>query len=106
MNTLSLLVFGPALLGLLLLFLPEKFSKAGKSLAFLGAVTFFVIGLEKLWGLRANPAALAHERFTWFAVAGLPVEYHLALDGLNYWLVLLTLFLVPLTMAATWNSIQ
>lgn len=106
MQTLSLLVFGPAILGLLLLFLPEKVGKAGKSLAFLGAVVFFVIGLEKLWGLRANPSVLAHERFTWFAVAGLPVEYHLALDGLNYWLVLLTLFLVPLTMAATWNSLK
>ncbi|MBI3131060.1 MAG: NADH-quinone oxidoreductase subunit M [Acidobacteria bacterium] len=106
MNTLSLLVFGPALLGLLLLFLPEKFGKAGKSIAFLGAVAFFVIGLQKLWGLRADPSVLAPERFTWFAVAGLPVEYHLALDGLNYWLVLLTLFLVPLTMAATWNSLK
>jgi NADH-quinone oxidoreductase subunit M len=108
MHTLSLLVFGPALLGLFLLFLPEKLAKVTKSMAFVGALVFFGIGLAQLAGLRANPAALAPERWVWFSLAGmnLPVEYHLALDGLNYWLVLLTLFLVPLTMAATWNSLK
>ncbi len=33
------------------------------------------------------------------------MDYHLAVDGLNLWLVLLTTFLVPLTLLGTWNSI-
>jgi NADH-quinone oxidoreductase subunit M len=46
------------------------------------------------------------ERFHWFSVVGLPVDYHLAADGLNLWLVLLTTFLTPLTMLGTYNSVQ
>ena len=34
------------------------------------------------------------------------MDYRLGLDGLNLWLVLLSTFLVPLTMLATWNSLK
>ena len=34
------------------------------------------------------------------------MDYRLAVDGLNLWLVLLTTFLVPLTLLGTWNSIN
>ena len=61
MNTLSLLVFGPAILGLLLLFLPERFGKAGKSIAFLGGVAFFVGDLSVSALSAPDSGALARE---------------------------------------------
>ena len=46
------------------------------------------------------------ERTPWFTLVGLPVDYALTVDGLNLWFVLLTTFLVPLTMLGTWNSLK
>ena len=106
-HLLSFLVFAPAILGLLLLAFPERQSPVVKWLALAGSIGFFVISLARLLVLQADAGGqLFVERSAWFTVVGLPVDYHLAADGLNLWLVLLTTFLVPLTMLGTWESIK
>jgi NADH-quinone oxidoreductase subunit M len=106
-HLLSFLVFAPAILGLLLLAFPERQSPVVKWLALAGSIGFFVISLSRLLVLPVDAAGLLFvERSAWFTVVGLPVDYHLAADGLNLWLVLLTTFLVPLTMLGTWESIK
>ncbi|BDU74791.1 complex I subunit 4 family protein [Mesoterricola silvestris] len=108
MNThlLTFLVFAPFLWGALLLLFPERQAPLVKLLAVLGAAGVLAVGAAQL--LRGQPDALGTivlERFHWFSAVGIPVEYHLAADGLNLWLVILTVFLVPLTMLGTWNSL-
>ena len=106
-HLLSLLVFAPLLWGAFVLMFPASQARLAKLLALLGATGVFIISAMQL--LRLSPDAagwLLVERFKWFTVVGLPVEYHLAADGLNLWLVLLTTFLVPLTMLGTWNSVK
>ena len=104
-HLLTFLVFAPLFWGLILIAFPERLAPLVRLLALLGSTGFFFIALIHL--LRASPefGNLAYERVPWFTMVGLPVDYHLAADGLNLWLVLLTTFLTPLTLLGTWNSI-
>ena len=104
-HLLTFLVFAPLFWGLLLLAFPERLSSLARLLALLGSAGIFFIALIHL--LRAAPeyGTLFDERVSWFTIVGLPVDYHLAADGLNLWLVLLTAFLTPLTLLGTWCSL-
>ncbi|WP_243303018.1 complex I subunit 4 family protein [Geothrix oryzisoli] len=107
LHPLTFLVFAPTVLGFALMALPHKLGKLARLLGFLGALAIFVLSLA--WLLGHSPAAggtVLAERAPWFTLVGLPVDYALAVDGLNLWLVLLTTFLVPLTMLGTWNSLK
>ncbi|WP_243384474.1 complex I subunit 4 family protein [Geothrix alkalitolerans] len=107
LHPLTFLVFAPTVLGFLLMALPHALGKLARLLGFLGALAIFVLSLA--WLLGHAPAAggtVMAERTPWFTLVGLPVDYALAVDGLNLWLVLLTTFLVPLTMLGTWNSLK
>ncbi|MBP1626560.1 MAG: dehydrogenase [Holophagaceae bacterium] len=105
MNThlLSFLVFAPLVLGLILLCLPERLAPMAKLLGFLGALAVFVISLVHF--LRLGGYSYV-ENLPWMTLVNIPVDYHLTLDGLNFWLVLLTTFLTPLTLLGTWNSLK
>jgi len=50
----------------------------------------------------SNPAYQFVERFAWFAGA----EYHLGVDGISILFVLLTAFLMPLCILASWSTIK
>ncbi|WP_257306712.1 complex I subunit 4 family protein [Geothrix campi] len=107
LHPLTFLVFAPTLLGFVLMALPHSLGKLSRLLGFLGALAIFILSLAWLLGhAPAAGGAILAERAPWFTLVGLPVDYALAVDGLNLWLVLLTTFLVPLTMLGTWNSLK
>jgi len=106
-HLLTFLVFAPALLGFLLLALPHNLGRLARMLGFMGALACFILSLAWLLGRGPVPGGvILLERAPWFTLVGLPVDYSLAVDGLNLWLVILTTFLVPLTMMGTWNSLK
>jgi NADH-quinone oxidoreductase subunit M len=102
-HPLTFLVFAPTILGLLILALPQALGRLSRMLGFMGALAFFVLSLAWLLG---HGGGVIAERAPWFTLVGLPVDYALTVDGLNLWLVILTTFLVPLTMLGTWNSLK
>jgi NADH-quinone oxidoreductase subunit M len=105
-HLLSFLVFAPLLWGIALLPMDERQAPLAKLLGLLGSLAVFVVAAIQLLHLAPDPLGQVYaERFAWFTAVGIPVDYHLAVDGLNLWLVLLTTFLVPLTLLGTWNSI-
>ncbi len=105
-HPLTFLVFAPALLGLLILALPNTLGRLSRLLGFMGALAVLVLSLAWLLGHSGAGATTVAEQAPWFTLVGLPVDYALTVDGLNLWLVLLTTFLVPLTMLGTWESIK
>ncbi len=106
-HLLSFLVFAPLGWGLLLMLLGEKQQQLVKLLGLAGSLGLFLISLARLLPAAPDAAGMvAAERFAWFTVVGVPVDYALGVDGLNLWLVLLTTFLVPLTLLGTWNSVD
>ena len=44
------------------------------------------------------------ERAPWIPAYG--ITYHLGIDGISYWLILLTTFLTPLALLGSWNYIE
>ena len=51
---------------------------------------------------RANPGYQFEEKANWFG----PISYHMGVDGISILFVLLTAFLMPLCIAASWDSIK
>ena len=105
-HPLTFLVFAPALLGFALLAFPHAQGRLARMLGFMGALAIFALSLAWIPGRGATAGLVLAERAPWFTLVGLPVDYALTLDGLNLWLVLLTTFLVPLTMLGTWESLK
>jgi NADH-quinone oxidoreductase subunit M len=106
-HVLTFIVFAPLVWGLLLLAIPNKLAQLTKSLALMGSVGIFVVAA--LWLIPANADSFGiifREHRPLFTLLDIPVDYHLSLDGLNLMLVLLTTFLVPISIAATWNSVK
>ena len=106
-HLLSFIVFAPLVWGILLLPFSERQAPLVKLLGLLGATGVLVVAAVQLLHLNPDPMGqLFAERFPWFTAVDIPVDYHLAVDGLNLWLVLLTVFLVPLTLLGTWDSLK
>ena len=106
-HLLTFIVFAPLFWGLLLLALPNRLALLTKSLALMGSLAIFAIAALRLLPLTPDSAGiLFRECSPLFTLLGIPVDYHLSLDGLNLWLVLLTTFLVPISIAGTWNSVK
>ena len=106
-HLLTFLVFVPFFWGAALLFFPEQTAPLARLLGFLGSLgVLFIAAFHLLHAFPDATGVLSSERLSWFTLVGVPVDYHLSVDGLSLWLVLLTTFLTPLTILGTWNSID
>jgi NADH-quinone oxidoreductase subunit M len=70
------------------------------------ALVTFVISLAILFGFKATGGLQFDTNKEWISAFNLGVRYHVAVDGLSIWLVLLTTFIVPVTIIASWNSVH
>ena len=96
---LSVLVFLPAVAGLLLTLAPRGQAFLIKMIGALIALLTFVLSLAIVALFGAGDAGpQLQERVAW--VPALGISYHLAIDGINLWLVVLTTFLTCIAMLA------
>jgi NADH-quinone oxidoreductase subunit M len=102
---LSILVFFPLLGIVLLLFMDQKNHKALKSVTFAVALLEFLLSLPLWFGFSNSTAAMQFvERHEWIPSYG--ISYYLGVDGFSLLLIMLTTFLTPLCVLATWKDIQ
>ncbi len=100
---LSTLVFLPLLFALVLLAWQNE--KTLRPLAFAFGILEFLLSLFMLQLYDpSTPKLQLVEKFLWIERFG--IHYFLGLDGISIWLVLLTTFLMPITILASWNSID
>jgi NADH-quinone oxidoreductase subunit M len=102
---LSTITFLPLVGAVAVAFMPRRQEAAVKGLALAVSVLTFVVSLP-LYAV-FNPAVADYqfvELRTWMPTLG--VTYHLGVDGISLLLVLLTTFLMPLTILASWHSIE
>ena len=92
---LSVLTFLPLAGAIIVLIAPSDGLK--KALAFGAAVATFVVSLLLLPGWQDIPDMQFVERYAW--MPGLNIHYHLGVDGISLWLVVLTTFLMPIAVA-------
>jgi NADH-quinone oxidoreductase subunit M len=102
---LSILTFLPVAGTLALLLLRDDDHVWIRRLAMTTAVVEFVLSLLLLRDFDAHAAGYQWEEFrAWIPQP--PIHYHLGIDGLNLFLVLLTTLLTPISILASWKSID
>jgi NADH-quinone oxidoreductase subunit M len=101
-SLLSVLILFPAVWALLGLVVPGSRAKVW---AFLGTLVTFAISLVVFFKFDpAGPAFQITEKFSWISALG--TSYELGIDGISLWLVLLTTFLMPIVVLASFNAVE
>jgi NADH-quinone oxidoreductase subunit M len=103
-SILSLVTFLPAVGALVLMFLPRS-DKTLKYAAMGIALLTFLVSLHLPWHFQSGQPGFQYEVNTQW-ISSPNIHYHLGIDGISLWLVILTTFLVPLSLLIQWNSIH
>ena len=102
---LTVLIFLPMAGVLALLVLRSDDHDWIRRLALIAALAEFLFSLLLLRGFDAANGTFQFQEFrNW--IPSLGIHYHLGMDGISLFLVLLSTFLTPIAMLASWNSIQ
>ncbi|HEX8836911.1 MAG TPA: NADH-quinone oxidoreductase subunit M [Candidatus Acidoferrum sp.] len=104
-HLLSVLVFFPVVGAAALMMLRGDDHKFIRSIAMLVSVAEFLFSLLLLRGVPIGSSGYQLEEFAKWIPAP-PIHYHLGVDGISMFLVLLTTFLTPISVLASWQSIQ
>jgi NADH-quinone oxidoreductase subunit M len=100
---LSLVTFLPLAGALLLISLPAERTRLVRSFALGVAVLTFLLSLVLYFGFDSGTAFPQFvEQRAWL---GRGIQYHLGIDGISLFLVLLTTFLMPAALLASWGGI-
>ena len=106
MGLLSLAIWTPIAFGVILLALGrDSQARAVRWLALIGALVSFLVTLPLLQGFDNSTAAMQFvEKFSW--IERFNVNYHLGVDGISFWFVLLTAFINVIVVIAGWEVIE
>ncbi len=101
---LTVLIFLPLLGALALFFVPRAQDRMAKYLAFFTSLLVFLISLPLYFGF-ASTADMQFEEFhTWIPALG--ANYHVGIDGISLFMILLTTFLTPIVVLSSWEAIS
>ncbi|HCP45386.1 MAG TPA: Fe-S-binding domain-containing protein [Deltaproteobacteria bacterium] len=101
---LTIVTFLPLVGGLLLFAVPKGAEGAVRWVALATAVLGFVVSLPLL-GYDGVAAGMQFaENYAWIPTWGL--TWHLGIDGISVWLVMLTTFLGPIVILGAWDSVS
>ncbi len=107
-HLLTILILLPvigALASVLYSFVPSQREEHYKWIALFTAISTFGISLLLLTGLGGNTADFRfEENVLWIGSIG--TRYHVAVDGISLWLVLLTTLLMPIAILSSWTAIK
>ena len=104
-HLLTVLIFFPALGSLALMILRGDDHAWIRRMALVVGTFEFLLSLLLIPGVPLGSAGYRLElNIPW--IASPPIHYHLGVDGLSLWLVILTTFLTPISILASWNSVH
>ena len=102
---LTLTLFVPLAGAALIAFTPKDAAKAVRLVAFAASLGSFVgsIGILLLFD-SAEAGFQLVEKVNWIPSSG--ASYHVGVDGISLWMILLTTFLTPISILASWNVVK
>ena len=105
MGLLSLAIWTPIAFGALLLALGrDDQAHSVRWIALIGAIVSFLVTLPLYGGFQLGTSAMQFvEKTSW--IERFNVNYHLGVDGISFWFVLLTAFINVIVIIASWESI-
>ena len=102
---LTLLVLLPFLGAIVVLMLGRGRDPLARQTALAISVITFALSLAVWWRFDPSSAEFQFaEQHAWLPDFG--ISYHVGLDGISLWLVVLTTFLTPISLLCSWQSIQ
>lgn len=106
MGLLSLAIWLPIAFGTLLLAVGnDRNAGVVRAIALVGAVVGFAVTVPLITGFDAATAAMQfQEKMPW--IERFNVNYHLGVDGISVWFVLLTAFITVIVVIAAWEVIE
>ncbi|WP_341916900.1 NADH-quinone oxidoreductase subunit M [Polaromonas sp. YR568] len=105
MGLLSLAIWTPIFFGVILLALGrDDQARSVRWIALIGAIVSFLVTLPLYGGFEIGTSAMQFvEKASW--IERFNVNYHLGVDGISLWFVLLTAFINVVVIIASWESI-
>lgn len=103
-SLLSIIVFLPLLVAVGLLFVPKEQYAVFRVGAFVTMLATFLLSIPLLTGFETVAAMQFVTRVPWVRAFG--IEYHVGIDGISLFLVLLTNVLGPIIVLSAFNAIQ
>ena len=101
-NLLTLILFSPTIVALVILFLPKDEKKLIKWVALFGSLIPFAFSLFLWFSFKKDlPGFQFETQSLWYPVIG--SSFHLGVDGLSLTMVLLTTLLTPIVILASFN---
>ena len=105
MGLLSLAIWTPIIFGVVLLALGrDEHARSVRWIALIGAIVSLVVTLPLYSGFELGTSAMQFvEKSSW--ILRFNVNYHLGVDGISLWFVLLTAFINVVVIIASWEAI-
>jgi len=104
-NILTVLIFLPLAGALALVFLPKGNLRLLRDAAVTVTVLEFLLSLPVALFFDGGTAAMQFvQKVPWIPQFG--ISYHVGVDGISLWLVMLTTFLMPITLLSTYESVE
>ena len=103
-HLLTLLVLAPVLGAAVVALTRREAALVQKVVALAWSTGVFVLSLGLVRGMKPAAGYQFLESAAWIPAYG--ITYHVGIDGISYWLILLTTFLTPLALLGAWNYID
>ncbi len=106
---LSIVIFLPLLGVIAIALLRNMGASAIKGIALVISLLTFLISIGLYTGFDTGidgfqTDSQLYQKLPW--ISGLGISYHIGIDGISLWLVLLTTFLTPICILSAWNSVE
>lgn len=105
-NILSLMTFLPLVGAILILFIPKQNHGAHRGVALVTTLLTFLVSIPLVTGFQTNAEFQFVEKMPWIAVGPFQMNYHVGIDGISLWLVILTTFIMPIAVLSTWTAVE
>jgi NADH-quinone oxidoreductase subunit M len=108
-NLLSLMTFFPLVGMVVLLFLPRESDRLLKTVTLVITLITFAISLPLAFDdvFRTSAQMQYVEYSPWISIGDyFRMNYYVGIDGISLWLVLLTTFIMPITVLSTWHAVE
>ncbi len=105
-NILSVMTFLPVVGVLLLLFIPKGSNGVLRSVTLITTLATFLVTLPILTGFQTNADYQFVENVPWIAAGPFAMRYNIGIDGISFWLVVLTNFIMPIAVISTWTAVE
>ena len=103
---LSLVTFLPLIGALLLLFIPKDSHGLLRGVALGVSLVTFLVSLSLVAGFVTNAEFQFVQDVPWIAAGPFAMHYHVGIDGISLWLVILTTFIMPIAILSTWTAVE